>query len=75
MKSTSEFDILLASLINENMVSADVVGGSPNLIGGSVGNTDSYATGDMRTPFATQIQRRKKSKKRKKYGKSRTLAK
>ena len=74
MKSTSEFDQLCVNILREDMTAGAVVGSSAGLQGGSVGNTDSYAPGDMRLPFSQGIQRRLK-KKKKKHGKSRSLAK
>lgn len=74
MKSTSEFDQMCVSILKEDMTAGAVVGASPGLQGGSVGNADSYAPGDMRLPFSQGVQRRSK-KKKKKNGKSRPLAK
>jgi hypothetical protein len=46
----SRFERVFNKILQEDMVSVDVVGGSEGLEGGSVGNTDSYAPGDQRLP-------------------------
>jgi len=46
----SRFEREFNKILQEDMMSADVVGGSEGLEGGSVGNTDSYAPGDQRLP-------------------------
>ena len=46
----SRFEREFNKILQEDMMSADVVGGSEGLEGGSVGNTDSYAPGDQRVP-------------------------
>ena len=44
----SRFEREFNKVLQEDMMSADVVGGSERLEGGSVGNTDSHATDDQR---------------------------
>ncbi len=46
----SSFKREFNKVLQEDMMSADVVGSSEGLEGGSVGNTDSYAPGDQRVP-------------------------
>ena len=46
----SRFEREFNKILQEDMMSADVVGGSEGLEGGSIGNTDSYAPGDQRVP-------------------------
>ena len=49
-KSIGKFEKCFFNILEEDMVSVDVVGSSEGLEGGSVGNTDSYAPGDQRIP-------------------------
>lgn len=49
-KSIGKFEKCFFSVLEEDMMSADVVGGSEGLEGGSVGNEDTYAPGDQRLP-------------------------
>lgn len=51
-KSIGKFEKRFFSVLQEDMTVGDVVGGSEGLEGGSVGNTDSYATGDQRIPYS-----------------------
>lgn len=48
------------SIYTEDLASADVLGSSAGLTGGSVENTDSYATGRTDVPTIIGIQRRNK---------------
>jgi hypothetical protein len=48
------------SMYIENMMAADVLGDSPGLEGGSIENTDSYATGSTVIPKVLGISRRNK---------------
>jgi len=49
-KSIGKFAKCFFNILEEDMMSVDVVGSSEGLEGGSVGNTDSYAPGDQRVP-------------------------
>lgn len=83
---TNKIAELYESIYNESLVSAAVVGDSAGLEGGSVENTDSYASGTTVIPTVIGIQRRtkinnvfdplkhqKKSRKKKKIGKKNNI--
>lgn len=69
----SKFEYIFKRILSEDMTGASALGGSEGLEGGSVGNEDTYAPGDMRTPksiFGGVLTRsgstKKKNKKKKK---------
>ena len=45
-----KFEREFFKILKEDITAGDALGGSEGLEGGSVGNTDSYATGDQRVP-------------------------
>jgi len=69
---SKNIESLYESIVMNEMDSMDVLGGSSELQGGDVENSDSYATNDQRLPYLVGIQRRngKKSKKLKKIRKN-----
>ena len=45
-----KFEREFFKVLSEDITAGDALGGSEGLEGGSIGNTDSYATGEQRVP-------------------------
>lgn len=65
----NKFEYIFKKILSEDITGASALGGSEGLEGGSVGNEDTYAPGDMRTPksiFGGVLTRGGSTKKKKK---------